>query len=343
MTEGPAEPVLANRPARSGGMDHSPKAAPSCYAPGAATPPMMEQTRRPLARRLLLGALAAALGPASPRRVAAQGLPLAVPDPRALLRQALDAVPPASPRLRTAVGRTLGRLDDLGLDLSAGRVILVNIAAAELTAHDGGREVLRSRVVVGAARTRTPQLSTFVTTVRCNPPWYVPASIEPEIRAAGAAGFRVVNGRLVQPPGPGNPLGLLRIGLLDSDGIFLHGTSSPGLFANRDRALSHGCVRVERIRDLAAWMLDSAPAALGATLATGRTLDLVPPQEVTVVLAYLTAWPEGGRVAALADPYGLDAAGSRRAAFRRVARPAPQLPAEAEAAAPVPPPEDDPL
>ena len=345
VTKGLAEPVPAAPLPRPGETVHSPEAAPLCYAPGAATPPMMDQTRRPLARRLLLGALAASLGPAVPRPVAAQGLPLASPDPRALLRRALDAAPPASPRLRTAVDRTLARLDDLGLDLSAGRVVLVNIAAAELTAHDGGREVLRSRVVVGAARTRTPQLSTFVTTVRCNPPWYVPASIEPEIRATGAAGFRVVNGRLVQPPGPGNPLGPLRIELLDSDGIFLHGTSSPGLFANRDRALSHGCVRVERIRDLAAWMLDAPPAALGATLASGRTLDLAPPQEVTVVLAYLTAWPEGGRVAALADPYGLDAAGSRRAPFRRVARPAPQPPAEAEATAPVPVsvPEDDPL
>ncbi|WP_423775747.1 L,D-transpeptidase family protein, partial [Citrobacter freundii] len=82
-----------------------------------------------------------------------------------------------------------------------------------------------------------------------------------------------------------------------------HGTSSPGLFANRDRALSHGCVRVERIRDLAAWMLETTPPALAATLASGRTLDFVPPQEVTVVLAYLTAWPDaGGRLAALGDP-----------------------------------------
>jgi murein L,D-transpeptidase YcbB/YkuD len=121
--------------------------------------------------------------------------------------------------------------------------------------------------------------------VRLNPPWYVPASIEPKVRAAGAVGFRSVNGRLVQPPGPRNPLGPIRIGLEDSDGVFLHGTSEPRLFARESRALSHGCVRVERIVDLAAWMLDTTPEALRAAVATGRTRELVPPEEVRVALA----------------------------------------------------------
>lgn len=342
MIRHPSERPFPNLASEVEAVAHSSEGAHLCRLVDAASPPALHQTRRSTAQRLLLGALAASLGPASPREVAAQGVPTAMPDPRALLRQARDALPPPSPRLRMATDRTLERLDDLGLDLSSGRIVLVNIATAELTAHDNGREVLRSRVVVGSSRTRTPQLSTFVTAVRFNPPWYVPASIEPEIRAAGAAGFRVVNGRLIQPPGPGNPLGPIRIGLLDSDGIFLHGTSSPGLFANRDRALSHGCVRVERIRDLAAWMLETTPAALAATLASGRTLDFVPPQEVTVVLAYLTAWPDaGGRLAAPGDPYGLDASGSRRAAYRRVARPS--LPSSVEAAATAAAPEDNPL
>ena len=312
----------------------------------------MNQTRRSLAPRLL-SALVALPTLASARGAAGQVMPPLAPglvgDVRALLQRARGTVPAGNARGRAALDRTLERLDDLGLsDLGlgtgAGRLVLVNIAAAELVAYDTGREFLRSRLVVGAARTRTPQLATFVTTVRSNPPWYVPASIEPEIRAAGAVGFRVVNGRLVQPPGPANPLGPLRIGLLDSDGIFLHGTSSPGLFARQDRALSHGCVRVERIRDLAAWMLGTTPAAIAATLASGRTIDLVPPAEVAVALAYLTAWPDAaGRVVIHGDPYGLDAPGSRRAAYRRVPRPLAQTPAEADAPARAAPPEDNPL
>ncbi|WP_424137955.1 L,D-transpeptidase family protein [Roseomonas chloroacetimidivorans] len=305
----------------------------------------MLQTRRSLARALLLGAASAPFGAMFRPGAMAQGLPVvAVPDFRAQLRYARAAMPPANLRGRYAVDRTLERLDDLGVDFSAGRLILVNIAAAELIAYDMGREVLRSRVVVGANKTRTPQLATFVTSARCNPPWYVPASIEPEVRATGAVGFRVVNGRLIQPPGPTNPLGPIRIGLLDSDGIFLHGTNSPAAFARQSRAVSHGCVRVERIRDLAAWMTDRPSPAIQATLDTGRTIELIPTQEVQVALGYLTVWPDSrGRLVLHGDPYGLDVPGARRAPYRRIPRPLPQAPDEAEAVARAEKPEDNPL
>jgi murein L,D-transpeptidase YcbB/YkuD len=289
----------------------------------------------PPTRRIFLASLGAASVPVA---AAPQSLPDSIePTALARLRQAQEAIPAANARGKLAVARTLDRLGDAGIDLSAGRVILVNIAAAELIAYDNGREAMRSRVIVGTERTRTPQLATFVTSVRYNPPWYVPASIEPEVRAAGAVGFRTVNGRLVQPPGPTNPLGPLRIGLHDSDGIFLHGTSNPSLFGRATRTLSHGCVRVERVRDLAAWLLDVTPAAVQATLGTGRTFDTNPSQDVQVVLGYLTAWLDAqGRLALHGDPYGLDAPGARRAGFRRVQRPIIPAPVEPE-------PEDNPL
>ena len=140
--------------------------------------------------------------------------------------------------------------------------------------------------------------------------------------------------RLIQPPGPNNPLGPLRLGLLDSDGIFLHGTNRPGLFERQGRTLSHGCVRVERIRELCAWVLDMPPAQLQAAAATGRTMELQPQQEVQVALAYLTAWPDSaGRMVLHPDHYGLDAPGARAAPPRRVIRDAPDDPLEVEAAA----------
>lgn len=313
----------------------------------------MIQTRRSLARSVLYGSVSATLGSgaaSAQTRMAAAQIPapvllppLTMLDTQEQLRAAQSMLP-LGHRNRAAVERTLGRLDDMGMDLSQGRSILVNIAAAELIAYEGGVEMLRSRVVVGGARTRTPQLATYVTTVRFHPPWYVPASIAPEIRAAGAVGFNQVGGRLIQPPGPTNPLGPLRIGLDNSDGIFLHGTNRPGLFARPGRALSHGCVRVERVRDLAAWLLDQSSASVDATLATGRTQDIHPLQEVQVALAYLTIWPDRNRqLVAHADTYGLDAPGARRASFRRVYRSPPVTPEQMEAAARLPPPDDNPL
>ncbi|UPY35435.1 L,D-transpeptidase family protein [Sediminicoccus sp. KRV36] len=290
-----------------------------------------------LSRRLLLGSallpLAAAphamAQPASAQPASAQPAS-AQPVPEAL-RRAREAEAGMNPRASLALDRTMERLAEMGVDWTAPRLILVNIAAAEMIAFEAGREIMRSRVVVGTPRNRTPQLLTFATSVRCNPPWHVPPSILAEIRASGAGGFQAVGGRLIQPPGPNNPLGPLRLGLLDSDGIFLHGTNRPALFAREARTLSHGCVRVEAIRDLCAWVLDMPAGDLQAQVATGRTIELHPLQEVQVVLAYLTAWPDAsGRVVAYPDPYGHDA---RRASFRRVPRSAPDDPLEVEAAA----------
>jgi len=271
-------------------------------------------------RRLLLGAALAPL--ACPAR--AQG----VPEP---LRSVSAAEPGQNSRSAQALERTRERLSELDVNWAAPRLILVNIAAAELVAFEAGQEVLRSRVVVGTPRNRTPQLLTHVTSVRCNPPWHVPPSLLREIRAGGAAGFQSVGSRLIQPPGPTNPLGPLRLGLLDSDGIFLHGTNRPALFAREQRTLSHGCVRVEAIRTLCAWVLDMPEETLRAEIAPGRTVELHPWQDVQVVLAYLTAWPDAsGQVAIHPDPYGWD---QRRVGFRRVPRSAPQDPLEVEEAA----------
>jgi murein L,D-transpeptidase YcbB/YkuD len=46
---------------------------------------------------------------------------------------------------------------------------------------------------------------------------------------------------------------------------------------------------------------------LRASIASGRTLELIPPQDVQVALAYLTAWPrQDGRLALHPDPYGIE-------------------------------------
>ena len=269
-----------------------------------------------------------------PGPVAAQGTQLAAFDQRAQWAQAQDAMPATTLRARLAAERTSARLDALGIDFAVPRLILVNIPAAEVIAFEAGREVLRSRVVVGTGRTRTPQLLTFATSVRTNPPWYVPPSIVAEIRASGAVGFQAVGNRLIQPPGPNNPLGPLRVGLLDSDGIFLHGTNRPRLFEREGRALSHGCIRVERIHDLSAWVLDVPATDVQVAAATGRTMELYAAQEVQVVLAYLTAWPDSmGRMTIHPDPYGLDAPSARQVRARRVMRSTPDDPLEIEAAA----------
>ena len=118
-----------------------------------------------------------------------------------LIRRAALANPFPGASEQAAVEGTLARLERLAFDHTQGRFVLANIAAAEVIAFQDGTEVLRSRAIVGAPRTRTPRLVSAVPSVRLNPPWYVPASIARTVDAA-AGSFRLINGTLVQPPGP---------------------------------------------------------------------------------------------------------------------------------------------
>jgi murein L,D-transpeptidase YcbB/YkuD len=93
--------------------------------------------------------------------------------------------------------------------------------------------------------------------------------------------------------------------------VYLHDTPAIGLFARANRALSHGCVRVQATRELARWLLEGQPEgepeAVLAVLAgpATRRVPLVRPAHVFLV--YLTAmvWP-GGAVHFAPDLYKLE-------------------------------------
>ena len=85
---------------------------------------------------------------------------------------------------------------------------------------------------------------------------------------------------------------------------------------------------MDRILELAAWVLDMQPENLSALVATGRTRELVPPEEVRVALAYLTVWPgDDGRLVLYPDPYGLDRLPNKGVSPRTPPRPMPTEPA----------------
>ena len=58
---------------------------------------------------------------------------------------------------------------------------------------------------------------------------------------------------LVQRPGPKNALGRYKFHFDNSFSVYLHGTSEPSLFKKANRALSSGCIRVEKVEELARW------------------------------------------------------------------------------------------
>jgi murein L,D-transpeptidase YcbB/YkuD len=118
--------------------------------------------------------------------------------------------------------------------------------------------------------------------------------------------------RLVQDPGPANPLGAVRLYAVNAFGVALHDTPQRNLFSEPVRAFSHGCVRVERALDLAKRLLLDvpgwAPDTITAVLRAGRERAAVLPKPVPVILAYWTAWVDDEGVLQLRDDlYGWDA------------------------------------
>lgn len=194
----------------------------------------------------------------------------------------------------------------------------VDIAVPEAILFQAGQATLVQRAIVGAPRTRTPLFLDQIETVVFNPPWNVPAKIaigELLPKAARDPGYlkrnriSITAGRLVQAPGPGNSLGRIKFDLPNPFGVYLHDTSAPGLFARARRTLSHGCMRMEKPRDLAVLLLGGTwdRAAVDAAIEAGETRRVPLSRPVAVFTAYRTvAVGEDGIAIFRPDVYGWD-------------------------------------
>jgi murein L,D-transpeptidase YcbB/YkuD len=199
-----------------------------------------------------------------------------------------------------------------------GRHIMVNLADFSLAFVDGDAEPLVSRVVVGERDKQTPLLETKAVSVTINPEWHVPTSIvktELEPKMAQDAGYlasknmRITkDGQIVQDPGPDNSLGQIKLELTDKEDIYLHDTPAKSIFRLDDRARSHGCVRVEKIRDLATQALGIDEATLQGYIDEGGTNHHPLKTPIPVYIAYWTALADAQGVAGFrADVYQRDA------------------------------------
>ncbi|MFN7176782.1 MAG: L,D-transpeptidase family protein [Thermaurantiacus sp.] len=226
--------------------------------------------------------------------------------------------------------------------------ILVNVAAQELVHVRPGLAPHRHRVIVGRPRTPTLQFSSTASGVVLNPPWVVPRSIVresigPLIRSspatARARGYSWSGSgsalSVTQAPGPQNALGHVKIEMPNPYSIFLHDTPNRALFNRKDRALSHGCIRTQDVRDLAARMLEGVAgwdrARIDAVIDT-RVTTLVPLERpLPVHIGYFTAEADReGRLLRHPDIYGRDAAILAALNGRHTGKPESEVLADAE-------------
>ena len=224
---------------------------------------------------------------------------------------------------------------------SAARYVVVNIPAASVEGVENSRAVQRHAAIAGKPSHPSPQLSATIQSITINPSWTVPSSIVeneliPKLRRDPGylrrAGLVIIGPRgreasirhlrpssartftIRQRPGAKNALGRLRIDMPNSKEVYLHDTPAKRLFAENYRFLSHGCVRVDGIDDLAVWLLAGTPGhwdrrAIAAVVRTGRTKRIKLARPVPVAWVYLDAWEStDGTVHFAPDVYHLDSA-----------------------------------
>lgn len=216
--------------------------------------------------------------------------------------------------------------------------VVANIPETEVEYFRNNKSMLKMRSVAGKKKNPTPTIASYITDIVSFPFWNVPFSIaskellpkvQNDVTYLERNNFKVVDakGNVVddcdlnwadytektfphyfrESTGPNNSLGILKFNLQNPFSIFLHDTNSRGAFANDNRFLSHGCIRLEKPVELAEMMagekIDKTALKNGKKDTESKIIKL--PQKVPVFIIYLPVKVVGQQITFLPDIYDL--------------------------------------
>ena len=244
--------------------------------------------------------------------------------------------------------RVLASLDRVRDVPPEGRYVMVDAAGARLYMIENGQIADSMKVIVGKAdpSTQTPMLASTIYYATLNPYWHVSSELvrstiarnvlgqglgylrshgydvlapdgSGEILDPASVNWRAVASgsetvRVRQRPGPLNSMGKIKIGFPNPADIYLHDTPNKSLFAQDDRNLSHGCIRLQDAERLGRWLLERDPQADS----DDPEQQVLLPAPVPIYVTYLTAHVDGGQLSFVDDIYGRDAQRQQVAALR---------------------------
>lgn len=115
-----------------------------------------------------------------------------------------------------------------------------------------------------------------------------------------------------QKPGPKNSLGLVKFMFPNEFDVYMHDTPTTELFEKSRRDFSHGCIRLEKPAELAAWVLRDnpgwTPERIHAAMNGDKTEQVNLTHPIPVLILYATVIvSEDGVVHFYEDIYGHDA------------------------------------
>lgn len=261
---------------------------------------------------------------------------------------------PASARLRQ-LQTNLVRIESLAAP-TKGRYVVVNIPAAQIEAVENDQVVSRHAGVVGKVDRPSPILQSYIHEINFNKEWILPPTViredlVPKARS-GPKGYEVfrrygidvytdygayAKGQKLDPatvnwsspsannlffaqkPGDENPLGFLKINFYNPYSVYMHDTPSKSVFARSVRAESSGCVRVQNIPQLAAWLLKDDGwdlTRVNAMKQSGESLNAPVKGRVKLYFAYVTSWATpDGQAHFRRDLYNRDGVGATATAY----------------------------
>jgi murein L,D-transpeptidase YcbB/YkuD len=220
--------------------------------------------------------------------------------------------------------------------------VLVDVPLMELFLKRNGEDAMHMRVVVGRPERQTPSLNATMANVVINPSWGVPPTILKKdvlpgitkntnyLRKKGLKAYdrkgNVIDATLIngsnyrnytykQAPGDGNSLGYVKFNLPNPWDIYLHDTPHRNDFPLRYRAKSSGCIRVQKPKEMAVYILSQIEKlkfnedTLEAMIKTHKTNWKILKNKIPVHIVYLTAYADttGKHVRMISDIYKRDA------------------------------------
>lgn len=239
------------------------------------------------------------------------------------------------------VAVTLDKFKQIPDSLPATRV-WVNIPAYFLKVYEQDTVALESRVIVGTSKTPTPEIVSIIGNFVTYPQWTVPFSIihkemipkiQQDINYLAKQNLMVVDkdDNIIDPAtinwskmskkyfpymikqrqGDDNSLGVMKFNFRNKHSVYLHDTNARWLFQKSQRSLSHGCVRVQKWKELAEFLvrkdtLTIPVDSLTSWISRKEKRVVQGFERVPIFIRYFTCEGRDGKIRFYEDIYGSD-------------------------------------
>lgn len=220
--------------------------------------------------------------------------------------------------------------------------VLVNLPAYTLYVHDADSVTFTSRIIVGAPKTSTPLLNASISNFITYPQWTVPYSIifkemlpriQKDVNYLARQNLMVVDNNdsvlnpqsidwskldskhfpylIRQREGDDNSLGVIKFNFANKYAVYLHDTNARSLFSRSARALSHGCVRVQKWQELSQFLVRTDTTrfptdTLNAWIDRQEKHTVTGFPKVPLYIRYFTVEGKNGHLNFYSDIYGYD-------------------------------------